>query len=136
MADFLTAKRRTDKNEGFYVNDPADAGGETLYGVARKKNPNWAGWAIVDSYKGKKDFPNVLKTNARLRELADALYKQQYWDTIWGDRINNQDVANNLYDFAVNAGVSTSIKISQRQFNLPETGAMSEELLIKLNTVV
>ena len=33
-------------------------------------------------------------------------------------------------------GVGTSIKLSQRQFKLKETGVMSEELLNKLNSVV
>ena len=38
------------KAEGFYSNDIDDSGGETLYGIARNKNPKWLGWKIVDEY--------------------------------------------------------------------------------------
>ena len=36
------------KNEGGYVNDPDDPGGETYKGIARNMWPDWAGWAIID----------------------------------------------------------------------------------------
>lgn len=60
MANFDEAYKRTNGFEGGYVNDKSDLGGETYKGVARKIHKNWAGWAIVDSYKGKSGFPGVL----------------------------------------------------------------------------
>lgn len=36
------------KHEGGYVNDPDDKGGETYKGIARKFNPDWKGWKIID----------------------------------------------------------------------------------------
>ena len=41
-----------------------------------------------------------------------------------------------MYDTSVNMGVGTSIKLSERQFKMKETGKMSNELLNKLNSVV
>ena len=41
-----------------------------------------------------------------------------------------------MYDTAVNMGVGTSIKLSQRQFKMKETSVMSTALLSKLNSVV
>lgn len=136
MADFKVALKRTSIFEGGYVNDPDDNGGETYKGIARKANPNWSGWIVVDSMRKHPNFPKILDTNQNLQELCEKCYKDNYWNPVWGDRINNQKVANDIYDTGVNMGVSTSIKLSERQWKLPETGKMSEVLLSKLNSVV
>ena len=51
MADFHKALKRTAKYEGGYVNDPADAGGETYKGISRRANPKWDGWQLIDAHK-------------------------------------------------------------------------------------
>jgi lysozyme family protein len=137
LTSFEIAYKRTKKFEGGYVNDPDDNGGETYNGISRRANPNWAGWKIIDEQKKKPDFPNNLKERKQeLDELEKDLYKKNYWDPIWGDRIKDQRVANDMFDTAVNMGVATSIKLSERQFKMKETGKMSEELLQKLNSVI
>lgn len=136
MADFDKAYSRTCKFEGGYANDKNDSGGETYKGISRVHNPKWGGWEIIDSYKKKKNFPKNLDSDGNLQELVKSCYKDNYWKPIWGDKILKQEVANDLYDTGVNMGVGTSVKLSQRQFKLKETGVMSEELLNKLNSVV
>jgi lysozyme family protein len=76
-----------------------------------------------------------LKSDIILQTQVKTLYKTNYWNTIWGDKITNQDVANDLYDTGVNMGVAMSIKLAQRQFHMTQTGKMSDELLKKLNSV-
>lgn len=39
------------EHEGPYSNDRDDYGGETVYGVARKKHSEWPGWERVDQLK-------------------------------------------------------------------------------------
>lgn len=137
MANFTLAFNRTLLFEGGYVNDPADRGGETYNGISRVNNPKWRGWVIIDAQKKKPNFPqNLSEVKTELGKLETSLYKSNYWDMVWGDRIKKQSVANDLYDTAVNMGVVVSIKLSQRQFGLKETGKMNEELLNKLNSVV
>lgn len=136
MAKFDEAYQRTLKFEGGWVNDDADSGKETYKGISRVANPNWSGWKIVDSYKKKSNFPKNLDSDTKLQSLVKELYKTNYWDKVWGDKITNQKVANDLYDTGVNMGVAVSIKLSERQFNMKETGKMSNELLNKLNSVV
>jgi lysozyme family protein len=36
------------RNEGYYVNDKDDSGGETYRGISRVNFPKWAGWAIEE----------------------------------------------------------------------------------------
>lgn len=135
MANFDIAYKRTSEFEGGYVKDHDDNGGETYKGIARNSNPNWSGWKIIDSYKKQSHFPKNLENNNQLQLLVKDCYRIKYWNAINGDKINNQNVANDLYDSAVNMGVVMSIKLSQKQFKLPETGKFDNILLKKLNSV-
>lgn len=135
MANFDIAYKRTAKFEGGYVYDPNDNGGETYAGISRNANPKWNGWKTIDEAKKKSGFPKNLANNAVLKQQVKTLYQTNYWNPIWGDRINRQEVANEIYDFGVNAGVARSIKLQQRQFKMKETGKMDEKLLAKLNSI-
>ena len=121
MANFDEAYQRTLKFEGGWVNDNNDSGKETYKGISRVYKKNWEGWKIVDAYKKKPNFPKNLEADKKLQELVKSCYRKNYWNVIWGDKIRNQKVANDLYDTAVNMGVGTSIKLSERQYGLKET---------------
>lgn len=136
MANFDEAYQRTLKFEGGWVNDNNDSGKETYKGISRVYEKNWEGWKIVDAYKKKPNFPKNLEADKKLQELVKSCYRKNYWNVIWGDKIRNQKVANDLYDTAVNMGVGTSIKLSERQYGFKETCKMSKKLLDKLNSVV
>ena len=71
MADFDIAYGETELREGGYVNDPVDRGGETHRGVARKFNPDWKGWALVDRLKREnpQDFKAVINENGERERL-------------------------------------------------------------------
>ena len=135
MANFDEAYRRTCSFEGGWVKDDRDSGKETYKGISRVFNKNWAGWNIVDAYKKKPNFPKNLEADKKLQQLVKQCYREKYWTPIWGDRIINQKVANDLYDTAVNMGVGTSIKLAERQFVMAETARMSQRLLDNLNAV-
>jgi lysozyme family protein len=133
MADFLIAFEKVFKNEGFYGNIPGDAGGETIWGIARNMNPNWEGWAIVDKYRGDKRFPGILKENPTLIKLKLSFYRKTFWDKIRGDQILFQPIASEIVDDAVNTGVRPAIKKLQRTLALIDTGIMDDATLEKLN---
>lgn len=135
MANFDEAYRRTCGFEGGWVKDDRDNGKETYKGISRVFNKNWAGWNIVDAYKKKPNFPKNLEADKKLQQLVKQCYREKYWTPIWGDRIINQKVANDLYDTAVNMGVGTSIRLAERQFVMAETARMSQRLLDNLNAV-
>ena len=50
MADFLQAFESMIRNEGGYKlhSVEGDRGGMTYAGIARKRNPQWPGWAAID----------------------------------------------------------------------------------------
>lgn len=113
MANFEIADKLTSINEGGYANDHADRGGETWKGIARKMHPTWEGWSLIDWYKKHPKFPSVLDASVRLKELRNKFYKTNFWDQIRGDEIEFQEIANQIYDDAVNTGVSSAIKKAQ-----------------------
>jgi len=136
MANFEIAFKCTEKFEGknVWTKIDGDLGGETWSGISRKSNPSCIVWKLLDKIKNKKNGQVI--TSSELEKAKEDLYRVNYWNPVWGDKINKQDVANDMYDTSVNMGVYISIKLSERQFKMKETGKMSNELLNKLNSVV
>ena len=78
--------------EGGYVNNPADPGGETKYGISKRA------------------YPAVDIANLTL-DQAKAIYKRDYWDKMSLDA-QPYDHALCLFDCAVNQGVARATAIS------------------------
>ena len=95
MADFNVIYPTIIKYEGYYVNDPADPGGETYMGVARNYNPTWPGWQIIDTYKAKNG--GFIPYNTRIQDpTLESLVKakaKEYFDKIQGTKIKSDAVA-------------------------------------------
>lgn len=133
MADFTKAFKLTMKAEGGYVNDPDDPGGETYKGIARTGNSKWPGWINIDMNKTKRNFPKNLEDDPDLQNKVRELYKINYWDKILGDDIQDQDIAESIFDFAVNAGPRTSSKLAQIAVQAEPDGVIGPVTLGKLN---
>jgi len=133
MADIKTALKITFLHEGGYVFDPDDPGGETFKGVARKSNPNWIGWNYLDEMKSNSDFPECLNDNRRLHDAIVDLYKSNYWDRVKGDSIENQLIANKVFDIAINMGPGTAAKLLQLTLDVTIDGRIGNQTLNALN---
>lgn len=94
--------------EGGYSNNPADPGGETMWGVTRKV-------ALQEGYEG--DM-HVLP-----RDTAKAIYRKRYWDALRCDRMPDS-LRYTLFDAAVNSGVGQAIKWLQRAMDVGEDGVL------------
>lgn len=136
---FKRALQEVLASEGGYVNDPDDAGGETYLGIARKSNPTWAGWVIVDRVKQSVDSSNyaamnhALQVQEQLLELTAAFYKKNYWNAVRGDEIVDGHIATALFDFGVNAGTGASIKVAKAVLNLPVSSVADDNFIQTLN---
>lgn len=133
MAQFELALESTLKSEGGYVFDKDDPGGETYKGIARFRNPKWPGWVSVDILKNKRNFPQNLDNDETLQTQIKELYKANYWHRIKGDDINDQDIAESIFDFAVNAGPATSAKLAQITVGSKPDGVIGPYTLEKIN---
>lgn len=146
MAKFEIAEEITGANEGLYANNPADTGGETWAGVARKHWPKWLGWTIIDQIKQKYGKTASIinkygKANADLTCLTKNFYKQNFWDVNRLDDIKDQQVANTVYDFGVNSGTSRAAKFLQQsvnavsKYNLTVDGVIGPKTVTAVNSV-
>lgn len=104
-AGFDQAFQRVVLIEGGYVNDPADSGGATRYGITEAV-------ARAYHYTGKmSELP---------LEIARAIYKRRYWDALNLDAIYRRapGVAEEMFDTAVNTGPGMAGKWLQRSLNV------------------
>jgi lysozyme family protein len=121
MAEFIPAYNHTARNEGGYANNPNDNGGETYAGISRKFWPNWGGWKYIDDSKrvnqSAKYINMSIGANQKVQALVSEFYKTNFWYPLNLQLINDQQLATNVYDFGVNAGIETAAKRLQQAAN-------------------
>lgn len=118
MAKFQIAFKKTMVHEGGYVNDPADRGGETYKGISRKYHPEWPGWKKVEDLYGAGITSKHFEDDIELQNLVQTFYKEKYWLPLHIDSIPNQNVADKIFDIAVNMGTRVAQKLTQEGVNL------------------
>ena len=133
MADFTQAFQLMIAHEGGYGNDPDDPGGETYKGVARKIFSKWDGWTKVDILKRQTGFPANLDKDPELQQNISDFYRVTFWDKINGDQIANQEIANSIFDFGVNAGVGTSASLAQMVVGAKSDGVIGPNSILAIN---
>lgn len=99
---FDEAFDRLISHEGGYVNNPADPGGETQWGISKRSYPR------VD-------------IRSLTRDQAREIYRVDFWQRINGDRLAD-GVAFQLFDFAVNSGIETAVRYLQRALGVADDG--------------
>ena len=103
------------------MNNPNDKGGATNRGVTLATFRKWYG---------------ADKTVADLKAMTDCQWcriMRSYWDTVKGDCIKNQSIADLVADWHINAGVK-AIKRIQRMFGCTADGIVGKVTLSYLNS--
>lgn len=118
MSDFKIAYQRTAVVEGGYANNTLDRGGETWKGISRNNEVNWIGWDIIDHYKKLPNFPANLRASNELEKAVQSVYKINYWDALNLDLIEDQKMANEIYDTGVNMGTGRAAIFFQTVLNV------------------
>jgi lysozyme family protein len=127
MADFKPAFLLTLQHEDSTRSGKVtlDAGGRTRFGVAEKFHP---------------DLPEQFFTGPAEDALAEAekIEERQYWDAMRLAEVENQTVANKLFDMGVNMGVRQAAVYAQRAVNsqgqkLIEDGKIGPKTLAAIN---
>jgi lysozyme family protein len=66
-------------------------------------------------------------------EQATRIYKLDWWDKMYLDKINSQEVANHLLDHAVNSGIKPAVKVLQKMLNVSQDGIMGAITIDAIN---
>jgi len=110
MADFGLAIKKTLEFEGGYSNDPHDPGGETKFGISKRSYP---------------DEDIAALTLRRAKEI----YRRDYWAPCRLDEFAHQEVAEAVFDFAVNSGPRRAIQALQRVLGVRADGVVGPKTI-------
>lgn len=91
-------------NEGGYVLDSRDPGGETQYGISKRSYP-------------------ALDIKALTLADAKGIYKRDFWDRAQCDKLAPV-LAFQVFDAAVNSGIGQSIRFLQRAVGVADDGSV------------
>jgi lysozyme family protein len=118
------------RHEGGFVNDAADPGGATNFGVSLRwlKGQGLAG--DID-HDGDVDAADI---KAMTVDDAKALYRKFWWDAYHYESILAQAVATKIFDMAVNMGAPRAHKMVQQSMGLTQDGILGPQTLAQLNT--
>jgi len=111
MANFDIAIGPVLANEGGYVSNPNDPGGETKYGITKRQYPDL-------------DIKNLSPDQAK------EIYRRNYWQF---DSIQNQTIANKLLDMCVNMGVGSAIRLVQTAVQVAVDGRYGPQTEAAIN---
>lgn len=113
--NFDDAFERVIGHEGGYVNNPADPGGETKFGISKRSYP-------AEDIKG------------MTLDRAKAIYRRDFWGPAGCDAVPDA-VKFDLFDMAVNSGPVTAIKTLQRAAGVTPDGLLGPITLQALNSI-
>lgn len=138
MADFDIAVKKVLKHEGGYASLKADPGGETLFGISRRAHGESDFFKRLDALKRNGSSPTQLEADATLIAMAKDIYRKAYWEEMSLNLIDNQVIAEQVFDMAVNAGVKRAGLLLQQvlntmDFNLIEDGIIGNKTRTALN---
>jgi lysozyme family protein len=102
-------------NEGGYVDNPADPGGETNFGISKRSYPDV-------------DIKNLT------RDGAKAIYLRDFWQPLDADHLDG-GVIFQVFDFAVNSGIQTAIRKLQKAIGVADDGHFGEISQSTLHTM-
>ena len=103
MIDYDEAIDRILAHEGGYVNNPADPGGETQWGIAKRSYP-------------------TVNIKTLTRDGAKAIYLRDFWAPV-ASKVSDSALCFQVLDAAVNHGIGNAIRMLQRAIGVADDGA-------------
>jgi lysozyme family protein len=107
---FLKAFDYVIMHEGGYVNDSADPGGETRYGIS------------------KRSYPNLNIKDLTLNQARE-IYHRDFWTKAKCEQINDENIAIKFFDLCVNMGIGTAVKLIQRALRATGKSVVEDGIL-------
>lgn len=113
--DFDSAFEKLLGHEGGYVNNRVDPAGETKYGISRRSYPgeDIAGMTV---------------------ERAKVIYRRDYWGPAGCDALPDSAKLQ-VFDAAVNSGVTPAIRLVQRACGTTADGVLGPQTLLAINSM-
>lgn len=127
MADFLPAFRRVIGEEGGFSDKKHDRGGPTNHGITQRTLAEWWKHLGRDGEPTRADVQMLSETEAR------EIYRMLWWGRYRLERIDDQGIAEKVFDMAVNMGPHAAIVIAQRAVDAVADGVLGPKTIAALN---
>lgn len=121
---YQSAINQVFKSEGGYTNEATDPGGPTNWGIT-----------IHDARQFWKPDATADDVRTMPKSIAEDIYRKHYADVIWYDRLP-PGIDYTVLDYAINSGVSKSIKTLQEVVNAPVDGIMGTHTLAAVDAKI
>lgn len=129
MSNFDIAVKVVLQHEGGYVNNPADPGGETNFGVTKK--------FLLACHED----AMAIDMHSMTVDQAKYIYKKYWWTQYGYEAIADLTIATKTFDFSVNMGSNRAHKLLQQALNaafnmqLVVDGSLGPTSYAKLNSI-
>lgn len=152
MANFNEAYQLTMGDEGGYVNNPNDKGGPTYKGIAKNFWGYLSLWRRIEQILAKvgvepafdpkpnstyrvfvKRANKALSEDAQLQSDILSFYKKNFWNPYRLGEINNQKIANWIFNHIVNGGAQ-GVKWVQLAVGVVVDGAIGPKTISAINS--
>ena len=111
--------------------------GWTFMGIYQDAHPHWKGWDEIlgaVAYGGNiEKISRVLYASENLRAEVRRFYKEAYWDRMRLDEVQSQIKGNEMFIFAVNAGIKPAVRVTQQLVGVVNDGIVGEQTLAAIN---
>jgi lysozyme family protein len=142
MAEFHECIDYVLKNEGGYVNHPADSGGPTNMGITLA---TLSRWRAVKRHPGRVEKVTEEDMQLLLKREACEIYEEYYWTPLRLFDVKSRSVATAILDTAVLRGPTKAVMYAQKTCNaflpvdtrksgLEVDGRMTAELIRRVNS--
>ena len=112
MLDYDVAFDRLMGNEGGYVNNPKDPGGETNWGIT---------WPVLREAMAAGVVPSGTTIHGLTRDQAKRVYRWWVWDRAKMAEYDGA-IAFQVFDAAVNHGIENAVRFLQRAAEVADDG--------------
>ena len=120
------------KIEKLYSNDPQDAGGETVWGIARNRHPESTIWPIVDYLRTQPNFPDSIKDHPEITAQTKDFYRLQFWNTLRCSELP-PSLALMVFDEAINEGPGQAARDLQKAIGATVDGSIGDHTIETAN---
>lgn len=111
--------------------------GYTFMGIYEVAHPKWEGWSIIKQVLLAEPImakaSSILYYNENLNKLVLKFYKDNFWDKMRLDEVQAQHTAEELFIFAVNAGIPSAVKAAQSVIGTLSDGILGSKTIQALN---
>lgn len=119
---FADALKIVLENEGGYSNHPSDRGSQTAFGITEQTLSEFLGRELA-----RDELRNISM------DLVAKIYKQNYWDRMNLDKIQNSDIQLFLFDQGVNRGPRTVAQQLQIMLGTKSDGIIGPQTILAIS---